>query len=96
MGHEAIYECNQCKKTFTAFEGGGNTYEEYRCVACDEITQVMTMDRTVPKEEYVAPTAEEIGTCFICEGELRLDLLPMCKPCKSRDVKLKMVVNSYD
>ena len=85
MGYEAIFKCRECGKTFTACMGGGEFFEEYRCVKCDEITQV---EKTSP--------AQPIGTCYLCGGELRKDIQPMCKKCKSRHVEEVIVVAHYD
>ena len=94
MGHEAIYKCNKCGKTFTACEGGGQYFDEYRCVQCDGIKQVMLHD--LKNEELTSPSNEEVGVCLFCNGEVRNDIKPMCRKCKSRDVTVEKILMKYD
>ncbi len=86
MGYKGSFICQDCKNEFESREGGGMMFLEYRCVACDTIKAVPS-NRRLPYDQYVRPTAEQVGTCEQCSGELRSDLQPMCPSCKSRNVK---------
>ncbi len=96
MGYEAIYKCKKCGNSFTAFSGGGEYFDEYRCVNCDEITQVEKKCFSDKKDVNADQTKDEVGKCYLCGGELSKDILPMCKKCKSRDVQEVIVVSRYD
>lgn len=96
MGKEAIYKCKNCSNKFKAREGGGFKFFEYRCVDCDTIKTVETMDQRVPPDQFIPPAKEEIGVCKKCGGELKVDIRPMCPKCKSRDVEENQILTQYD
>lgn len=96
MGVEGIFKCNACAHEFHTRQGGGFHFLMYRCVECDRIKQVETMDQSCPPEEFIPPTKEEIGICESCGGNLRDDLNPMCPKCKSRDVEEERIDIIYD
>lgn len=96
MGQEAIYKCNDCGNQFKARGGPGFFFLEYRCVNCDTIKPVKTMDQGVAPEEFILPSKEDIGTCKKCSGELRNDIKPMCPKCRSRKVEAKDILTFYD
>jgi Zn finger protein HypA/HybF involved in hydrogenase expression len=83
MGHESVFKCNNCAHEFNSREGGGRHYDKYRCVACDNIKEVLVQN------------ANDIGKCYECGGELRNDIRPMCPRCHSRDVEIKEVLVEY-
>lgn len=96
MGCEAIYKCKNCDNEFKSIEGGGFTFINYRCIDCDTIKHVDTMDQCVPPDGFIPPAREEIGVCKKCNGELKDDIRPMCPKCKSRDVEIKQILTFYD
>ena len=96
MGHEALFTCGSCGHTFTACEGGGAYFDEYRCVDCDTVVQVFRKQPQTDSELPPLPTEEEIGVCYLCNGKLRNDISPMCPHCKSHNTKLEKVLQEYE
>ena len=95
MGQESLYRCKTCGREFISREGGGISFDLYRCVNCDWIKEVSN-GRRMWGDEYKQPSAQDIGRCRKCGGELRDDLQPMCRNCGSRNVEEKEVRILYD
>ena len=68
MGQEAIYKCKKCGNEFKANEGCGLLFCLYRCVDCD-----------ATKAGPIYKSKNNIGKCEECGGELKDNLMPMCK-----------------
>ncbi|MFC1906895.1 hypothetical protein ACFLW8_02265 [Chloroflexota bacterium] len=96
MGTKSVYRCLDCGNEFTAREGGGFNFIEYRCVDCDTIKAVRCNSRIVPPGEWTPLGSEEISVCPKCGGELRRDIGPMCQKCKSRNVECIEDILNYD
>jgi len=94
MGFESVYRCRGCGHTFRAREGGGFVFDLYRCVDCDSTKSIVT--RSHPHGERTTPTEKQIGICRRCGGELRNNLRPMCRKCRSRDVEIGDTLMCYD
>ncbi|MBI2267140.1 MAG: hypothetical protein HYU64_18600 [Armatimonadetes bacterium] len=89
MGQVARYRCKSCGSEFQAQEGGGFTFELYRCEKCDLV-------KSVPVEGDERTPAQEPGTCGSCGGRLSRDLAPMCQKCRTRETECLNVVSFYD
>ena len=96
MGIKAKYSCNNCGRKFEAYNGGGFCYNMYRCENCDHTTAVENGFEHSNGELIRLSSAGLPGPCKLCGGRMSMDLSPMCKACKSRDVQEEEILMYLD
>ena len=88
MGTVSKNCCLSCGNIQTDATGGGMFFEQYRCVKCS-----MVLDRGCTREKRLHKPPKR---CPKCRSNMRVDLMPKCGKCGSRDLKLIEEIECYD
>ena len=94
MGTNGKWRCRDCGNEFKASVGGGFHFILYRCVQCDR-TKSVDVKRS-SSGEWIPTDKSGVGVCQRCGGQLRDDINPMCRKCKSRNTEQLEIEVYYD
>ena len=99
MGTTGKWICLDCKHEFKGKEGGGFYFSLFRCVECDRTKSVWSVTSDVEitfPGQWVTKDPKGAGSCKWCGGELKDDIIPMCRKCRSRNTEQIEIEIFYD
>ncbi len=89
MGYGGTIRCLDCGHSFEAMLGGGFDSSIMRCISCNE-------EETITYDESNRRDNDYLFQCKLCGGALRIDVLPWCPICKSKNTVFTVCNSMWD